>query len=96
MSMRVDLTPDQEAFVRHGIESGRFASAEDAVRQALSLWEEREPRRAVILAAVDQAEDSLARGKGRSVTSDSVRKLAGDVKKRGRARLSGETRRRTR
>lgn len=34
--------PDQEAFVRQAIESGRFHRAEDAVEEASTLWEERE------------------------------------------------------
>jgi hypothetical protein len=42
-----------------------------------------------ILAAVDAAETSLASGQGRTVTEASVRELAGDVKRRGRARLAG-------
>ena len=57
------------------------------MREALSLWEERERRRAEILAAVDVAEASLARGEGRSITEQSMRELAGEVEKRGRARL---------
>jgi putative addiction module CopG family antidote len=50
--MEVRLTPDQEAFVRQAIETGRFQQAEDAVREALSLWEARERKRAEILAAL--------------------------------------------
>jgi putative addiction module CopG family antidote len=59
--MNVELTPDQRAFVRRAIESGRFAREEEAVQEALALWEERERRRLEILAAVDEAEASLAR-----------------------------------
>lgn len=88
--MEVDLTADQKAFIRQAIESGRFHSAEDAVREALSLWEERERRRAEILAAVDTAEASLAQGEGRAVTQQSMRELANEVKQRGRLRLDGE------
>jgi putative addiction module CopG family antidote len=88
--MEVNLTPDQKAFVRHAIESGRLQREEDAVREALSLWEERERTRAEILAAVDEAETSLARGEGRSVTQESMRELAESVKQRGRARLASE------
>lgn len=84
------LTPDQKAFIQHAIESGRFDRVEDAVQEALSLWEERERRRAEILAAVDVAEASFARGEGRSITEQSMRELAGEVKKRGRARLTDE------
>jgi len=88
--MEVRLTPDQEAFVRQGIASGRFHSEADAVAEALSLWEERERARAEILAAVDAAEASLARGEGRIITEQSMRELAEEVKRRGRARLHAE------
>lgn len=88
--MEVRLTPDQKAFVRQAIESGRLVREEDAVKEALSLWEERERTRAEILAAVDEAEASLARGEGRTLTQESMRELSEDVKRRGRARLAAE------
>lgn len=88
--MEVHLTPDQKAFVRQAIESGRILREEDAVTEALALWEERERTRAEILVAVDEAETSLAQGEGRIVTQESMRELAEDVKKKGRARLASE------
>jgi putative addiction module CopG family antidote len=88
--MDVQLTPDQRAFVRQGIETGRFQHEEDAVREALSLWEDRERARAELLAAVDEAEASLARGEGRPLTPQAIRQLAEDVKQRGRARWLAE------
>ena len=88
--MNVQLTPDQQAFVRQAIESGRLRREEDAVKEALSLWEERERARAEILAAVDEAEASLARGEGHIITHESMRELAEEVKQRGRARLAAE------
>jgi len=60
------------------------------VQEALSLWEERERRRLEILAAVDEAEASLARGEGHVITQESMRELAEEVKRRGRARLAAE------
>jgi putative addiction module CopG family antidote len=89
--MEVQLTPDQKAFVRQAIESGRLHREEDAVREALSLWEERERTRAEILTAVDLAEASIARGEWRSITQESMRQLADDVKQRGRNRLAAES-----
>ena len=90
--MEVHLTPDQEAFVRQAIATGRFHRAEDAVQEALSLWEKRERTRAEILAAVDVAEASLARGEGSSITTQqSMREFAGKVKQRGRTRLAAES-----
>ncbi|MBI3401073.1 MAG: type II toxin-antitoxin system ParD family antitoxin [Acidobacteria bacterium] len=88
--MNVELTADQQAFVRQAIESGRFRGEEDAVREALSLWEERERRRFEILAALDEAEASLARGEGIPITEESMKALAERVKQRGRARLAAE------
>jgi len=88
--MEVDLTPDQTAFIRQAIDSGRLHRPEEAVREALSLWEERERRRAEILAAVEIAKTPLAAGKGRVITEDSMRQLAAEVKQRGRARLAAE------
>jgi putative addiction module CopG family antidote len=88
--MEVHLTPDQEAFVRQAIESGRLHRPEDAVEEALSLWEERERKRAEFLATLDEAKASLARGEGRIITQESVRELAEDVKRRGRERLAAE------
>jgi Arc/MetJ-type ribon-helix-helix transcriptional regulator len=70
--------------------AGGFGAEEDAIKEALSLWEERERTRAEILAAVDEAEASLARGEGRALTQESMRELAQQVTRRGRARLAAE------
>jgi Arc/MetJ-type ribon-helix-helix transcriptional regulator len=89
--MEVQLTPDQKAFVRQAIESGRLEREEDAVKEALSLWEERERRRLEILVAADKAEASLARGEGRTVsTPGEIEQLVADVKRRGMERLHGK------
>jgi Arc/MetJ-type ribon-helix-helix transcriptional regulator len=88
--MEIEPTPDQKAFIRDAISSGRLHRPEEAAQQAFSLWEERERRRAEILAALDIAEASLARGEGRVITEDSMRHLAEEVSQRGRARLAAE------
>jgi Arc/MetJ-type ribon-helix-helix transcriptional regulator len=89
--MEVQLTADQKAFVRQAIESGRLGREEDAVKEALSLWEERERRRLEMLASVDRAEASLARGEGRRITApEEVKQLADDIRQRGLARLAAE------
>ena len=86
MEVRIVATPEQEAFIRQGISSGRFATAEDAAREALHQWEERQRRRTELLIELDTAEASLARGEGRSVSPESVREFIEDVKRRGRSR----------
>ena len=51
---------------------------------------ERERKREEILAAINEAEASLARGERLVITKSSMRELAEDVKRRGRARLLAE------
>jgi Arc/MetJ-type ribon-helix-helix transcriptional regulator len=88
--MQVELTPDQEAFVRRAMEAGRFHHQTDALTEALALWEERERQRLEFLTTLEDAKASLARGEGREMTQESVRELAAEVKARGRARLIAE------
>jgi len=88
--MEVRLTPGQEAFIREAIATGRFQQAEDAVQEALSLWESRERRRTEFLASLDAAEASSDRGEGVVITENSMKELAEEVKRRGRARLAAE------
>ena len=87
--MEVELTADQKAFVSEGVKSGRYLREEDALREALTLWEVRERRRAEILAGVDQAEASFAEGKGRKITTrQEAKQLTGEIARRGAARLA--------
>jgi hypothetical protein len=52
---------------------------------------DRSRNRAEVLAAIDEAEASLARGEGRAITRETMRQLAGEVKQRGLAQLVSET-----
>jgi len=89
--MTVLLTEDQRALVQDAIAAGRLSNEEEAVRAAMLLWEERERRRAEILAALDAAESSLARGEGRTIADPGgFAQLSADIKRRGRERLDGE------
>jgi Arc/MetJ-type ribon-helix-helix transcriptional regulator len=72
------------------MESGRFSREEEAVQEALALWEERERRRLELLIMLDEADASLARGEGREITEQSMKALADEVKERGRRRLAAE------
>lgn len=88
--MEVQLTSDQKAFVRRAVEGGRFHSEEEAVREALALWEERERHRLAFLATLDDSRAALARGEGRVIMQESMREPAAEVRERGRARLIAE------
>ena len=88
--MDVHLTPDQKAFARRAMESGRLHPEQDAVQEALASWEERERQRTELLLTLDDAKAALARGEGRVITQESMHHLAEEVKERGRARLLAE------
>jgi Arc/MetJ-type ribon-helix-helix transcriptional regulator len=88
--MEIHFTPDQKAFLRQAMESGRLHSEQEAVHEALALWEERERQRAEFLLSLDEARASLAHGEGRIITQQSMQQLAREVKERGRARLLAE------
>jgi Arc/MetJ-type ribon-helix-helix transcriptional regulator len=84
--MQVNLSIEQQEFIDRAIDSGRLQYPEDAIREALALWIERERRREDILAAIDEAEVSLANGEGTLLTDESLSELVNDVKQRGRVR----------
>jgi len=81
--MEVHPTPDQEAFIRQAIESGRLKREEDAVREALSLWEERERSQTELLAALDEAEADLQTGRFTDYTDETLLQLARELKREG-------------
>jgi Arc/MetJ-type ribon-helix-helix transcriptional regulator len=88
--VEIQLTPDQRAFARRAVEKGRLHSEEEAVAEGLALWEERERRRVEFLVTLDRARASLARGEGREITKESMRRLAVEVSERGRSHLIAE------
>jgi len=83
--MEVRLTPEQESFVRQAIASGRLHRAEEAVQQALSLWENQERSCAEILAALDEAEADLRTGQYTDHTDASSPSLASQLKAEARS-----------
>lgn len=89
-AMHVHLTPDQTAFARRAIETGRLHSEEDAVQEALALGGARAETRRISFDArltLDDARAFLSCGEGRVITEKSMQVLAEEVKQRGRARL---------
>jgi Arc/MetJ-type ribon-helix-helix transcriptional regulator len=86
--MDVILTPDQERLIADAVAAGRFQRREDAVQEALALWEVRENARRRFRDSLDLAEASIAAGRGSPVTEASMRELADSVMRRGRERLA--------
>ncbi|GAB0119122.1 ribbon-helix-helix domain-containing protein [Acidisoma sp. 7E03] len=92
--MDVTLTPDQERLIAEAVATGRFRRREDAVQEALKLWEAQENARLRFLQSLDRAEASIAEGGGLPVTEVSMRELADSVIRRGRERLGAKEPRR--
>jgi putative addiction module CopG family antidote len=86
--MEVQLSPDQEAFIRKAVASGRYPSAADAVRDAIARWEEGERARLELLAALDEAEADLEAGRYSDYTDATLTSLADDLKREARKLLS--------
>jgi putative addiction module CopG family antidote len=76
--------PDQEAFIRQGIANGRYPTAEDAVRDAMSRWEERERTRLELLATLDEAEADLETGRYTDYSNETLPLLADELKREAR------------
>jgi putative addiction module CopG family antidote len=82
--MEVQLTPDQEAFIQKAVASGRYATAEAAVRAAMARWEESERARFELLAALDEAEDDLKAGRYEDYSNATLPALAEELKREAR------------
>ena len=68
--MQIELTPEQDDVVRHAIASGRIERPEDAVAEAMAEWVERERQRIALVASLEEAEASVARGEGTVIETD--------------------------
>jgi len=83
--MEIHLTPDQKAFIRQAIEKGRLNREEDALQEALLLWEERERIRVELLAALDEAEADLGAGRFSDYSGETLPRLGDELKREARA-----------
>lgn len=86
--MQIDLTAAQNSFVELGIQEGRFRNREEAVQQALALWEERERVRVELLTSLTEAESALDRGEGEEYAPEDLGSLVSSISERGRAALA--------
>jgi Arc/MetJ-type ribon-helix-helix transcriptional regulator len=88
VAMQIELGREEMDLIERAIAAGRLRRAEDAIREALGLWIERERRREDILEAIDAAELSVAQGLAAPFTEASIQELTEDVKQRGRLRAA--------
>lgn len=81
--MNVSLTPELESYVQAKVETGRYTSASEVIREALRLLEQKEERDQALKefqAELDRRTASLDRGEG--VDGE---KFFADLKKRTKA-----------
>lgn len=72
--MNVSLTPHFEEMVRRKVESGRYGSASEVVREALRLLEEHD-RRDALHAALASGDAQYARGEFTTWTPDFMEQM---------------------
>ena len=82
--MHVSLTPQLEALIQRKVESGRYGSASEVMREALRLLEERDRLRSMRLEAL-RAEIQQGLDSGAPTPLD-----MSAIKARGRKRLAAE------
>ena len=79
-AMNVSLTPELERLVRGLVESGRYSSSSEVVREALRLVEEREQLREIRLEAlrseVQKGLDDLAAGRSGPLDMEAIKQEA--------------------
>jgi Arc/MetJ-type ribon-helix-helix transcriptional regulator len=86
--MEIELTPEQDSLVNLGIEQGRIQRREDAVRDAMTLWEKRERARIELLAELEAGDDSFEEDDIVLDSDEAVAAFFEDIKQRGRAKLA--------
>ena len=62
--MNVSLTPELEQLVQNKVQTGRYNSASEVVREALRLMEERDQIKADVRKKIAAGVESLRQGKG--------------------------------
>ena len=82
--MNVSLTPQLETFVRSKVETGRYSSSSEVVREALRLLEHLDAVQDVKLAAL---RDDVALALGQAERGETVAFDAEAIKRERRARL---------
>jgi antitoxin ParD1/3/4 len=85
--MNVSLTPELELLVNAKVKTGMYQTASEVIREGLRLLRERDESRAQLRADVQAGFAQIDSGRYSEFDERSTRKLAEDVKARGRRRL---------
>jgi antitoxin ParD1/3/4 len=92
--MNVSLTPELEQLVAKKVESGMYPSANDVIREALRLLQERDEAREAKLVDlrrdIQVGLDQLAQGQATTYDDHTLSNLVWEVQSEGRKRLDHE------
>jgi putative addiction module CopG family antidote len=80
-SMEVRLTPEQEEFIRHAVEDGRFSTVDHAIGEALTLLEHQEQALAELRSDVDAGLSDLEEGRFYDYTDETLPQLIEDIRR---------------
>jgi putative addiction module CopG family antidote len=80
--MSVTFPADVEAKVSQMVESGRYKDSAEALREAVTLLEERDRRLEWLRAAIAQSDDQIARGEGIPYTRELLEDIDREVDER--------------
>lgn len=86
--MEVHLSPDHEAFILTNIGDGRFTSADEAVREAVSLLAAQMRETGALRIYVREGLEDLDAGNCEDFTEGNLHEFFDGVKRRGRERLA--------
>jgi antitoxin ParD1/3/4 len=86
--MNVSLTPELEQLVNKKVKTGLYQTASEVIREGLRLLKERDERVARLRADIRTGFDAIDRGEYDDYDEQSSKRLAEDIKKRGRQRLA--------
>ncbi len=87
--MEIDLTPEQDAFVQHLVETGRYQNPAAAIHNAMDLWVVRERARLELIAAIEEGEASAEREGWIGLDSEeAINALFEEIKDNGKAKFA--------
>ncbi len=92
--MNVSLTPELETLISKKVESGRYTSASEVVREALRLLEEqdtlRELRRDELRKEILKGVEQMRKGQYTTYSLEELDTLSKEISRRGRAKLEAK------
>ena len=86
--MNVSLSPELEKLVKEKVESGKYPTADDVVREGLQLLKERDEEFEALRRDIREGFEDIERGDYEDYDDDSLKDLFEDIKTRGRLRLA--------